>query len=86
MSYEWEVKLEVWPFSGVVSSVFPKLGITGDEGDQKLAGPKERTFKVEGPDLRHALAAAELVVRGIKSSGHVWEAPIMSITRKREGQ
>lgn len=80
----WKVDLLAWPFSGVASATFPKLGVSGQEGDYKLSGPEKRSFEVEAEDMRGALRAADLIVLGIKSSGHVWEAPIQAITRKRD--
>lgn len=73
--YKWRVEIEAWPFQGISDG-------KGAEGDQKLAGPRVRVFRVKGGTIREALAAADLLVEGIKSSGYVWEAPIKHIVQE----
>lgn len=76
MSDYWVIRMAVWPFSGISQG-------GGAGGDQKLAGPKDREFQVKAEDLKAALAKADLIVEGIKSSGYVWEVKLKSIEGKQ---
>jgi hypothetical protein len=85
MSDRWQIKLDAWPFSAVADATFPNKGLSGQVNDYKLSGPEKREFEVQAEDARGALRAAELIIQGIKSSGHVWEVKIRSIVEKERG-
>ena len=70
MSGWYTICIQAWPYS---------TG-NGQKADQELAGPREREFTSRHANFEAAYAAAVILQAGIKSSGHVYEAPIQSIT------
>jgi len=74
MSGWYTIRIDAWPYQ------------TGDgqKADQERAGPREREFTSKHADFDGAYAAAVVLQAGIKSSGHVYEAPIRSITYRGE--
>ena len=68
MSY-YKILIAAWPYS---------TG-NGSKVDYERAGPEKREFIVNCRDFDDAVCAANLLVDGIKSSGHVYAAPIRSI-------
>ena len=70
MTGEYLIVFKAWPFS---------TGKGADE-DLRVAGPEQREFKIVAHSLKEAQAAALNIRRGILSSGHVWQAPLQSIS------
>lgn len=70
---QWTVTIEVWPYS---------TG-KGQEIDQKNAGDRVQCFDVEADDIFQALKLAKSIQTGMKSSPHVWEAPIVGIEKTK---
>lgn len=65
----YSVRIEVWPYS---------TG-NGHTNDQDRAGPREREFILQADDFDAAVVAAGHLQTGIKSSGHVYQAPIRAV-------
>ena len=74
MSGYYTIVIEAWPYS---------TG-SGQAADQEKAGPRSREFTDRYASFAAAHAAALTLQLGIKSSGHVYEAPIQSITYRGE--
>jgi hypothetical protein len=74
MSGWYTICIDAWPYS---------TG-NGQKADQEKAGPREREFTMRLSDFDAAYAAATTLQTGIKSSGHIYEAPIRSITYRGE--
>jgi hypothetical protein len=74
MSGYYTIVVEAWPYS---------TG-SGQTADQAAAGPRVREFTDRYASFDAAHKAALTLQLGIKSSGHVYEAPIQSITYRGE--
>lgn len=72
MSREWQVSIEIWPYS---------TGNGRDE-DQKACGERTRTFTVIAHDIFDVIEQAKMIVHGIKTNPAVWQAPIKSIVQQ----
>lgn len=70
----YTIVVETWPYSTGA----------GQTADQERAGPRLREFTDRYDDFKGAHAAALTLVAGIKSSGHVYKAPIRSIIYRGE--
>jgi hypothetical protein len=70
MNSDYLIVFRVWPFSTGA----------GQAEDYRVCGPKRREFKVKAHSFEDAQAAALNIRRGIVSSGHVWNAPLESIS------
>lgn len=70
----YTIKIQAWPYS---------TG-SGQAADQERAGPRDREFTVKAVDFEAAHSTALTLQTGIKSSGHIYEAPIQSIVYRGE--
>ena len=67
----WRVTLEAMPYS---------TG-QGADVDMKASGPRVREHTFDAPEFHDAVKIAYAFQAGVKSSDHVWEAPIQQLVR-----
>lgn len=70
---DWIVRMDVYAHS---------TG-NGSENDRKAVGGNHQTFNVKGEEFRDAVAAAELLITGIKTNPMVWQCHITAIEKTR---
>lgn len=74
MSGYYTITLSAWPFSTGA----------GKAAEYERAGPEKREHTVRASDFQAAYEAAQTFQAGVKSSGHIWKAPIRSIVYRGE--
>ncbi len=65
---KWKVKIAVRP-----------LGATGDPNLTRAIGGAVHEYEVDAVDFAGAVAAAELIMLGIRSNFYVWSAVLISV-------